>query len=111
MDLRPGGVIEHFWREHGRFLGVIERVRPPTSLVYRYSVVPDVEPGPGRQTRVEFELLSLPGERTLVRVTESGFAELEVSEDERRAHRDATEQGWSGGLAGLAELAGGRVPG
>src|SRR3954466_471446 len=55
VDLRPGGVIEHFWKEHGRFRGVIDEVAAPRLLSYRYSTVPDVDPEPGRRTRVVLE--------------------------------------------------------
>lgn len=105
VDLRPGGVIEHFWAEHGRYRGVVEAVDAPTRLVYRYSTVEGADPAPGRQTTVEFRLEPLPDGTTRVTVTEAGFAELELSPEERQAHIDETRQGWHGGLDGLAALA------
>jgi uncharacterized protein YndB with AHSA1/START domain len=104
VDLRPGGEIEHFWREHGRFRGVIVEVVPPERFTYWYSNVPDAQAEPGKRTRVEFVLTSVPG-GTLVRVTESGLEELTLSDEERQAYLEATSQGWAGGLAGLAEKA------
>ncbi|MBE1491098.1 SRPBCC domain-containing protein [Plantactinospora soyae] len=106
LDLRPGGVLEHHWKEHGRYRGVLDEVSPPTLLSYRYASLPDADPEPGRQTRVVFRLEPTPTNGTRVQVTESGFAELTLSAEERRAHRDATIQGWSGGLAGLSAHAG-----
>ena len=47
VDLREGGVIEHYWREHSRFRGVIVQVAAPTSLSYWYSTAADVDPAPG----------------------------------------------------------------
>lgn len=104
IDLRPGGGIEHFWREHGRYRGVIVEVVPPERFAYWYSNVPDADPEPGKRTRVEFTLTSVPG-GTLVRVTESGLEDLTLSGEESQAYLDATTQGWAGGLAGLAEKA------
>jgi uncharacterized protein YndB with AHSA1/START domain len=103
IDLRRGGAIEHYWHEHGRFRGIIEELSPPTVFAYRYSTLPDVEPAPGHQTLVTFELASTGPEQTLVRVTESGLADLDLSEEERAAYLAVTTQGWVGGLAALAE--------
>ncbi|PRY00929.1 SRPBCC domain-containing protein [Allonocardiopsis opalescens] len=105
LDLRVGGAIEHFWAEHGRYRGIIEELVPPTRLAYRYSAVPDTEPEPGRQTRVVFELSAGADGTTTVRVTESGFAALDLSPEERAAHLEGVRQGWGGGFAMLAELA------
>lgn len=106
IDLRPGGAIEHHWHEHGTFRGRIERVEPPAVLSYRYSVVPDVEPGPGRQTLVTFRLDGDTDARsTRVQVTESGIAALQLTAVERAGYLAATTAGWRGGLDGLAGLA------
>jgi uncharacterized protein YndB with AHSA1/START domain len=104
IDLRPGGELEHFWREHGRYRGLIVEVVPPERFAYWYSNVPDAGPAPGKRTRVEFALEKVPG-GTLVRVTESGIEGLTLSDEERQAYLDATGQGWAGGLAGLAAAA------
>jgi uncharacterized protein YndB with AHSA1/START domain len=104
VDLRVGGRVEHFWKEHGRFCGRIEEIAAPYRLAYRYSTRPDAEPAAGYQTHVLFELFAQPG-GTLMRVTESGFDQLEMTPDERELHARMTRQGWSGGLAALAELA------
>ncbi|SDJ56325.1 SRPBCC domain-containing protein [Nonomuraea jiangxiensis] len=106
IDLRPGGTIEHIWREHGRFLGVVEDVVPPTLFTYWYSNVPDTEPAPGTRTHVSFRLEpTADGHGTVLRVRESGLGELTLSQEERRAYLAATTQGWSGGLTNLREHA------
>lgn len=106
IDLRPGGAIEHFWHEHGRYRGVIEDVEPPTLLSYWYSIVPDADPEPGRQTHVSFRLEpTRGGQGTVVRVTKSGLASLTLSHEERQAYLAATTQGWDGGLVTLSEHA------
>lgn len=106
VDLRLDGVIEHHWAEHGTYRGVIDVLEPPHRLGYRYANVPDELPAPGRSTHVLFELAELDGGGTRVAVTESGISELEVSEKERSLYREATIQGWAGGLPALAEYAG-----
>jgi uncharacterized protein YndB with AHSA1/START domain len=108
LALRPRGLIEHFWKEHGRYRGVVEEVKPPTLLSYWYSNVPDADPEPGRQTHVAIRLESTSqGDATVVRVTESGLASLEISPEERRAYLAATTDGWEGGLTALKEHAAG----
>jgi uncharacterized protein YndB with AHSA1/START domain len=104
IDLRPGGEIEHFWREHGRYRGVIVEIVPPERFAYWYSNVPEADAEPGKRTRVEFTLTNVPG-GTLVRVTESGIGDLTLSDQDRQSYLDATTQGWVGALAGLAEKA------
>lgn len=103
VDLREGGVIEHYWREHGRFRGVIVQVAPPTSLSYWYSTAPDVDPAPGHQTLVTFRLTPASAGGTVLRVTESGIRALDLTETERAGYLAATSQGWAGGLDALLE--------
>lgn len=105
VDLQLGGIIEHFWREHGRYRGIIDDLDEPTRLSYRYSSVPDADPKPGQQTQVVFTLEPASSGGTLVRVVESGFADLNLSTEEQQAHKEATEEGWTGGLNTLAALA------
>jgi uncharacterized protein YndB with AHSA1/START domain len=105
IDLRIGGVVEHFWEDHGRYFGMIDVVERPYRLGYRYANVPDEAPAPGRSTHVLFELVALDRGRTRVVVTESGLGSLELTDDERAAYREATVQGWEGGLPALAQLA------
>jgi uncharacterized protein YndB with AHSA1/START domain len=77
LALRPKGLIEHFWKEHGRYRGVIEEVKPPTLLSYWYSNVPDADPEPGRQTHVAIRLESTSqGHATVVRVTRAAWQAL-----------------------------------
>lgn len=105
VDLRVGGVIEHVWEEHGRFLGRIDVLERPHRLGYRYANVPDELPASGRSTHVLFELTALGTGLTRVTVTESGLDQLELSEADRAAYREVTTQGWNGGLSTLARHA------
>lgn len=80
--------------EYGDFPVRVEKVEPPTYLAYRWaSAFPGAEPREGNSTLVEFTLTP-EGERTRLRVVESGFAALAGSEEVRgRSLKDNT-QGW-----------------
>ncbi|WP_016700655.1 SRPBCC family protein, partial [Actinoalloteichus spitiensis] len=105
LDARVGGLIEYRWREHGRFLGVVEALEPPTLLRYRLSTLPERDPAPGRRTTVAVRLQAWNPTSTLVRVVESGLASLAVDAEERRQYRSAAAMAWAGGLELLVELA------
>src|SRR5215217_292439 len=75
IDLRPGGGMVMNWKEHGRFLAVVERVEPPHRFSFRGSRLPEDEPREGNATIVEFTLTP-SGDGTLLRVVESGFRDL-----------------------------------
>jgi uncharacterized protein YndB with AHSA1/START domain len=100
IELKPGGRLMLRWDEHGDFLGFVEKVEPGRRFVYRYAVVPGVEPTPGNSNQVEFTLTP-EAEGTRLQVVESGF---ELPEAERAEHTAQAEQAWDGSLAALAEL-------
>ncbi|MEU1040564.1 SRPBCC domain-containing protein [Streptomyces sp. NPDC005551] len=87
--------------EHGDFPVRVEKVEPPTYLAYRWtSAFPGEELREDNSTLVEFTL-AREGERTRLRVVESGFTALAGSEDLRmRNHKDHSE-GWPLELAAL----------
>jgi uncharacterized protein YndB with AHSA1/START domain len=102
IDLRPGGKLAFTWKEHGRFLGVVERVEPTRVLAFRWcSQFPEVEPVPHNSTLVEFTLMD-EGDGTRVVVVESGFDSL--SEDALIAMANNAEA-WEVGLKTLSEYA------
>ncbi|MET7442912.1 SRPBCC domain-containing protein [Streptomyces sp. NPDC004082] len=80
--------------EHGDFPVRVEKVRPPTYLSYRWtSAFPGEELREDNSTLVEFTLAQ-EGDRTRLRVVESGFAQLAGAEDLRvQNHKDHSE-GW-----------------
>ncbi|MEV5965682.1 SRPBCC domain-containing protein [Kribbella sp. NPDC051952] len=100
IDLKPGGRLVLRWDEHGDFLGFVEKVEPGRRFVYRYAVVPGVEPTPANSNQVEFTLTP-EAEGTRLQLVESGF---ELPEAERTEHAAQAEQAWDGSLAALAEL-------
>ncbi|GAA0344813.1 SRPBCC domain-containing protein [Streptomyces blastmyceticus] len=80
--------------EYGDFPVRVEKVQPPTYLAYRWaSAFPGQELREDNSTLVEFTLTS-EGDKTRLRVVESGFASLAGSEELRsKAVRDNTG-GW-----------------
>ena len=95
VDLRPGGGGLFTWhREAGPFHVRIERVDPPHTLAYRWVRRPGVEPAKGNSTLVVFSLRA-EGQRTRLRVTESGFAQLVWPEAERAEYRSENVRGWA----------------
>jgi len=80
--------------EYGDFPVRVEKVEPPTYLAYRWaSAFPGAELREDNSTLVEFTLTA-EGDKTRLRVVESGFAALAGSEELRRnAVRDNTG-GW-----------------
>jgi uncharacterized protein YndB with AHSA1/START domain len=80
--------------EYGDFPVRVEKVEPPTYLAYRWaSAFPGEELREDNSTLVEFTLTA-EGDRTRLRVVESGFAALAGSEELRgQALKDNTG-GW-----------------
>uniref|UniRef100_A0AAU2VL70 SRPBCC domain-containing protein n=1 Tax=Streptomyces sp. NBC_00008 TaxID=2903610 RepID=A0AAU2VL70_9ACTN len=80
--------------EYGEFPVRVEKVEPPAYLAYRWaSASPGVEPGEGNSTLVEFTLTP-EGERTRLRVVESGFAALTGGEEVRGQSLKDNTEGW-----------------
>jgi uncharacterized protein YndB with AHSA1/START domain len=79
---------------HGDFPVRVEKVNPPTYPAYRWaSAFPGEELRPDNSTLVEFTL-TVEGDRTRLRVVESGFAALAASEEMRRKAREDNNGGW-----------------
>lgn len=80
--------------EYGDFPVRVEKLDPPTYLAYRWaSAFPGQELREDNSTLVEFTLTP-EGDKTRLRVVESGFAALAGSEELRsKAHKDNTG-GW-----------------
>ncbi|MFI9103556.1 SRPBCC domain-containing protein [Streptomyces fildesensis] len=91
--------------EHGDFPVRVEKVQPPTYLAYRWaSAFPGEELREDNSTLVEFTLTS-EGDRTRLRVVESGFATLAGPDGLRgQSHKD-NSQGWPLELEALKKRA------
>jgi uncharacterized protein YndB with AHSA1/START domain len=95
IDLRPGGAVSLSWREYGTAHGRVERLEEPSLVSYRWLAKMESrdEPTPENSTLVEFTLDG-DGDRTRLKVVESGFASLAISEDERRRKVESNTEGW-----------------
>jgi uncharacterized protein YndB with AHSA1/START domain len=80
--------------EYGDYPVRVEKVEPPTYLAYRWaSAFPGEELREDNSTLVEFTL-SREGDKTRLRVVESGFAALAGSEELRRKALKDNTGGW-----------------
>jgi uncharacterized protein YndB with AHSA1/START domain len=106
LDLRPGGSAVFIWEEHGSVGARVERVEPPHLFAFRWvnaggkSANQGVEEG--NSTLVEFRL-SAEGASTRLHVTESGFRQLDGSENENASHVENHLSGWDRELGELRE--------
>jgi uncharacterized protein YndB with AHSA1/START domain len=79
---------------HGDFPVRVEKVDPPTYLAYRWaSAFPGEDLRDDNSTLVEFTL-AVEGDKTRLRVVESGFAALAASEELRRKAMEDNNGGW-----------------
>ena len=99
IDLRPGGAATMTFAGGTTVDMRVERVEEPTVFAYTWQL-PNLPEDDPRRTYVEFTL-EPDGDGTLLRVVETGFAQLPV--DTRREIYDSHGQGWSRELAELAE--------
>lgn len=80
--------------EYGEFPVRVEKVEPPTYLAYRWaSAFPGEDLREDNSTLVEFTL-SPDGDKTRLRVVESGFAALAGSEELRSKAVEDNTGGW-----------------
>lgn len=78
----------------GSFPVLIEQMDPPNYLACRWaSSFPGEEPKSGNSTLVEFILSEKDG-GTLLRLVESGFSSLAVSEEEQKKFHEENSKGW-----------------
>ncbi|MFD7432073.1 SRPBCC domain-containing protein [Streptomyces sp. NPDC059814] len=91
--------------EHGDFPVRVEKVEPPTYLAYRWtSAFPGEELREDNSTLVEFTLTP-EGEKTRLRVVESGFTALAGSEELRSQNLKDHTEGWPMELGALKKRA------
>jgi uncharacterized protein YndB with AHSA1/START domain len=93
IDLRPGGRFTCTWSEHGTVIAVVERVDRPRAFAYRWARPLGAEVKPDNSTLVEFTLVP-DGQGTRLRVVESGFRDLALSDEERAKYAAGNVEGW-----------------
>jgi uncharacterized protein YndB with AHSA1/START domain len=104
-DLREGATVVAEHDEYGKFPVRIERVEPQRYISYRWaSTFPGEEPREDNSTLVEFTLAG-EGDKTRLRVVESGFSKLNAPEDTRRKSFDSNVEGWPSVLDKLRQRA------
>jgi uncharacterized protein YndB with AHSA1/START domain len=99
IDLRPGGLATMTFAGGMTVEMRVERVEEPAVFAYTWRL-PDLPEDDPRRTYVEFSL-EPDREGTLLRVVETGFAQLPV--DTRRQTYDSHSEGWARELAELVE--------
>jgi uncharacterized protein YndB with AHSA1/START domain len=99
IDLRPGGAASMTFAGGMTVDMRVERVEEPTVFAYTWRL-PDLPDDDPRRTYVEFTL-EPDGVGTVLRVTETGFAQLPV--DTRSDTYDSHSEGWSRELGELVE--------
>jgi uncharacterized protein YndB with AHSA1/START domain len=104
IDLREGGDAALTWESHGTFLARVEKVEPPRFFSFRWARPADTPPAEGNSTLVEFSLAA-EGDGTRLKVVESGFATLSVSEEEQAKYAAENTQGWQAELGDLRDYA------
>jgi uncharacterized protein YndB with AHSA1/START domain len=104
LELRPGGALVLRWEGSYTVQGRVERVEPPHFFSFQWVVGNGSELAEGNSTLVEFSLVP-EGERTRLKVVESGFRELALDEDVRRERVDGHREGWIKELGELVEYA------
>lgn len=93
IDLRPGGRFTCSWKEHGTVNALVERVDRPRVFSYRWARPLGAEVKPDNSTLVEFTLVP-EGAGTRLRVVESGFRDLDLSDEERAKYAAGNVEGW-----------------
>jgi len=102
IELHEGGAVVFPGDEScgaERFEGVVEEIAPPRRLSFRWQENGWVD---GGSTRVELMLEPSAG-GTRLRVVESGFASLDVSNELRQSYLDQIGGGWRTMLDRIAE--------
>ncbi|MDE3202863.1 MAG: SRPBCC domain-containing protein [Acidobacteriota bacterium] len=103
IDLRPGGAATMTFAGGMTVDMRVERVEEPSVFAYTWRL-PDLPDDDPRRTYVEFTL-EPEGDGTVLRVVETGFAQLPV--ESRRQTYDSHAQGWVRELGELAVHLGG----
>jgi uncharacterized protein YndB with AHSA1/START domain len=90
------------WQKHGTVHAVVERVEPPHLFAYRWARPTGAVPAEGNSTLVEF-ILAAEGDRTRLRVVESGFRSLHIPEQDQTAYAEGNVRGWKSELDEMLE--------
>jgi uncharacterized protein YndB with AHSA1/START domain len=102
LELEPGGRGVMGFEDRALPL-VVEAVEPPTHFSFRWNHPAGEEPAVGNSTLVEFTLVG-DGERTRLRVVESGLERLAWPVGDKQRFADEHRRGWAMFMDRLARL-------
>jgi uncharacterized protein YndB with AHSA1/START domain len=103
IDLRPGGTIVLRFENYGTVYATIEKIDEPRYFSYRWKPgVTGEKPSDADSTLVEFTLTPHEGQ-TRLRVVETGFSGLSLSESKRAEQFESNTKGWGIQLRDLQE--------
>ncbi len=102
-DRTPGAVVVRESEQWGRFPVEVVELRPQTYAAFRWSpTYPGGELTPGRTTLIEFTVTPTD-DGARVAVKESGFAELDATEEVKATGIQNNSDGWTAQLAALRD--------
>jgi uncharacterized protein YndB with AHSA1/START domain len=104
LDLHPGGDGVLIFEGPHRAPLVVEAVEPPSRFAFRWNHPEGVSPTPSNSLLVEFTLVASAGDRTLLRVCETGVENLDWSTERKTDYVDDHRKGWARGLGRLHDL-------
>lgn len=100
-----GAVVVRESSKYGRYVVEVVELSPRTYAAFRWaSMFPGEELAPGKTTLVEF-LLTEAVDAVRVSVRESGFAELDVSDEDKQSGLTSNTDGWRIELGDLGQRA------
>jgi uncharacterized protein YndB with AHSA1/START domain len=105
VDLTPGGKLLLHWDGHGSVPGRVERVDEPHLFSFRWSLLHSEDAAEENWTLVEFSL-EPEGDSTRLKVVESGFRDVALTDAERQQHHDDHRGGWEVELGHLVDYVG-----
>ncbi len=109
IDLRAGGagVLVFDDRATNQAVTValvVQAVEPPHRFAFRWAHPEGTEPHPGNSLLVEFTL-EAEGDNTRLRLVESGYREIDWSDEQKSATVEDHHKGWDVHMARLREYA------
>lgn len=104
-DRTPGHVVVRESEKWGRFPVEVVELRPMTYAAFRWaSSFPGEDLAPGRTTLIEFTVTPTDS-GVQVSVTESGFAQLEATDELKAQSVESNSGGWADELSSLRNRA------
>ena len=104
LDLKPGGEGHLGFKGSDQYTIQVEAVEPPRRFAFRWANAHHSRPGERSSMLVEFTLQQ-EEDKTRLRVVESGFDQVDWSDDERAKYAEEHGNGWSYHLGRLRDFA------